>query len=56
MAKNSIRKQYARMSAKFRYDLQKLENRAGDVRSVRRYKGEFPSLTALGNIVTDQDL
>ena len=56
MAKNSIRKQYARMSAKFRYDLQKLENRAGDVRSVRRYKGEFPSLTALGNMVTDQDL
>ena len=55
MASN-VRKQYARMSAKFRYDLKKLEEAKGDVRTVRRYKGEFPSLTQLGDMVTEKDL
>lgn len=53
---NNIRKQYSRMAAKFRYDLKKLEEKKGDVRSVRRYTGEFPSLTALGDMVTERDL
>ena len=53
---SNVRKQYARMAAKFRYDLKKLEEAKGDVRSIRRYKGEFPSLTQLGDMVTEKDL
>ena len=53
---SNVRKQYARMAAKFRYDLKQLEEAKGDVRSVRRYKGEFPSLTQLGDMVTEKDL
>lgn len=53
---SNVRKQYARLAAKFRYDLRQLEAAKGDVRSVRRYKGEFPSLTQLGDMVTEKDL
>lgn len=37
----------------FRYNLRQLEARSGEVRSVQRYKGEFPSLTDLGDYRDD---
>ena len=69
MAKNSIRAEYARKSAKFRYELNKLKNRINEgnrfyrkniaraSRSIERFEGKFPSLSSpLGKYLTEDDM
>ena len=69
MAKNSIRKQYARMSAKFRYDLKQLELKINEKnkyyekhikranRSIERFQGKYPAITSpLGKYLTEEDM
>ena len=58
MAKNSIRAEYARKSAKFRYELNKLKNRINEGnrfyqknidrsnRTLERFEGKFPALSS----------
>ena len=53
MAKNSIRQQYRRMSAKFRYDLRRLAERQPTSKTLSRYTGEFPSLRELSFYADD---
>ena len=68
MASN-VRKQYARMSAKFRYDLKQLEIRINESnkfyekdiqranRSIERFKGKYPALSSpFGKYLTDEDM
>lgn len=56
MAKNNIRRLYARMSAKFRYDIKRLKGRQETSQTIERYEGEFPSLTRLGDYADDDML
>lgn len=66
---NDIRKQYARMSAKFRYDLKQLELKINEKnkyyeknikranRSIERFQGKYPAITSpLGKYLTEEDM
>lgn len=66
---SNIRKEYARKSAKFRYDLKQLELRINEKnkfyekniersnRSIERFKGKYPALSSpFGKYLTDEDM
>ena len=69
MAKNSIRAEYARKSAKFRFELNKIKDRINEGnrfyskniaranRTLERFEGKFPSLSSpLGKYLTEADM
>ena len=69
MAKNSIRAEYARKSAKFRYELNRLKDRINEGnrfyqknidrsnRTLERFEGKFPALSSpLGKYLTEADM
>ena len=66
---NNIRKEYARKSEKFRYDLKQLEIKINEGnkyyekniersnRSIERFKGKYPALSSpFGKYLTDEDM
>lgn len=69
MAKNSIRAEYARKSAKFRFELNKIKDRINEGnrfyskniaranRTLERFEGKFPALSSpLGKYLTEADM